>query len=286
MKPTAESTYSMTGVVADLSRELEGKIELPAFPDIAIRLNQALRDENAPVKDVVALINSEPALVSRLLKLANSAAFNSSNVQISEIRMAVARLGFNMVWSAAASFAMRQVQQQEWLQPIRPWLAEIWLSSNGVAAICFVLAKKLKVISADEAMTVGLFHRVGDLWLLTRAQKLGVDLHNDPRWDQFVAERSASVAAKIVRQWGLPDHVADAIDKQDSLSGHDAGDITSYVSLLSAAKLYNGIRNQQGTGQAAEAYAVLEETRLWGVSFLKLVAECHDDIESMRQAIA
>ena len=286
MQSTTERTFSTTGIVAELSKELEGKIELPAFPDIAIRLNRALRDENAEIREIVALINSEPALVSSLLKLANSAAFNTRGIQISDIRTAVARLGFNLVWSAASSFAMRQMQQQDWLQPIRPWLAEIWLTSNGVAAICFVLAKKLKVISADEALTVGLFHRLGDLWLLTCAQKKGVDLHNDPRWDEYVAERSPSIAARIVRQWGLPDHVADAIEGQDAISSQAADDITPYISLLSAAKLYNSIRNHQGTDQAAEAQAKLEETRLWGVSFLKLVADCHDDIEAMRQAIA
>lgn len=286
MTLTPERTRRQTDFVAGLSQALEGAIELPAFPDIAMRLNRALRDENAPIKDIVALINSEPVLVSDLLKMANAAAFSTTNVQIGDIRTAVARLGFNLVWSTAAGFAMRQMQQQEWLQPIRPWLAEIWLNSNGVAAICFVLAKRLKVISADEALTVGLFHRLGDLWLLSRAQKKGIDLHNDPRWDQLVLEWGPGIAAKIVRQWGLPAHVADTIEQQDTLRELEGDELNPYVRLLSAAKLYNDIRDQQGSAQAAEAKAVLEETTLWGVSFLALVADCHEDIESMRQAIS
>ncbi|MGI9316331.1 MAG: HDOD domain-containing protein [bacterium] len=273
-------------MIEGLPKELSGKIELPGFPDIANRLNQAMCAESPVMKDIVALINSEPALVSSLMRLANSAAFNTSNVNISELKTAITRLGFNIVWSAANSFAMRQMQQQEWLQPLRPWLAEIWLSSNSVGAICFVLAKRLRVIKADEALTVGLFHRVGDLYLLTHAHKKGIDLHNNPAWDRAVVKWQATVASAIVRQWGLPGHVAESIQQQDDLVGPRAGELLPYARLLSAAKLYNSIRDRQGTKQASEAAAALEDADLWGVSFLDLVADCNDEIDKMRHAIA
>jgi len=270
----------------DLSHALQGRIELPGFPDIAMRLNMALREENLSIKDIVTLINSEPALVSRLMNLANSAALNTSNVKISDLKTAVARLGFNMVWSSVSSFAMIEMQKQQWLKPVRPWLAEIWLSSNDTAAICYVLARKIRIVSPDEALTIGLFHRLGNLWLVAYAQKQDIDLQANPAWDQIVTEWQPTIGAKIVRKWGLPDHVAECIEQQDSLAELNADQGSPYVKLLSAAKLYNTVRDQQGTEQAAAAAAVLQETNLWGHSFLALVADCHDDIESMRQSIS
>ncbi len=283
---TPGKTTTSKALFEDLSEALQGRIELPGFPDIAMRLNKALRDENVEIKDIVKLINSEPALVSRLMNLANSAALNARNVQISDLKTAVARLGFNMVWSSVSSFAIIEMQKQEWLQPIRPWLAEIWLSSNGTAAICYVVAKKIRIVSPDEALTIGLFHRVGNLWLLTYALKQGIDLQDAPAWDKVVGEWQSTIGAKIVRKWGLPDHVADCIDQQDSLTAANSEKPSPYVQLLSAAKLYNGIRNLQGTDQAANAAAALEGTNLWGHSFLELVAECHEDIEVMRRTIS
>ena len=273
-------------LMKDLAEALERKIELPGFPDIAMRLNKALRDQNVAVKDIVKLINSEPALVSRLMNLANAAALNTSGVQISDLKTAVARLGFNMVWSSVSSFAIIEMQKQEWLKPVRPWLAEIWRSSNDTAAICYVLAKKIRIISPDEAMTIGLFHRVGNLWLLSYALKQGIDLQDTPAWDKVVGEWQAVIGANIVRKWGLPDHVADCIEQQDSLTATGAENTAPFVQLLSAAKLYNNVRNLQGTEAAAEAGEALKETNLWGHSFLELVAECHDDIEVMRRTIS
>jgi len=165
-------------------------------------------------------------------------------------------------------------------------LAEIWLSSNGTAAICHVLAKKIRIISPDEALTVGLFHQLGNLWLVTYAQRKGIDLQANPAWDQIAAEWQAIIGDQIVRKWGLPDHVAECIKQQDSLAELNADQGSPYVKLLSAAKLYNTLRDQQGSDQATAAAAILKETNLWGHAFLPLVAECHEDIESMRQAIS
>jgi len=118
MVQTAEQVRK--NLIDDLSSALQGRIELPGFPDIAVRLNKALRAEHVAIKDIVTLINSEPALVNRLMNLANAAALNTSNVKISDLRTAVARLGFNMVWSSVSSFAMIEMQKQESLKPVRP----------------------------------------------------------------------------------------------------------------------------------------------------------------------
>jgi len=282
--PAAPETAS--GLVENLTKDLKNqKLDIPGFPDIAMRLNRALQDENVAVAEVVSLINSEPALVSRLIGLSNSAAFNPSNQSIADLKTAVARLGFKIVWGAAASYSIRQLEQQEWLRPVRPWLAEIWLNSNAVAAICFVVAKKIRILPADEALVAGLLHRIGHLYLLTYSQRHGIDIQTDPAWDKVVEKWHANIAREILRRWGLPSHVADTVGYQDAMASNDADDLTPFAKLLSGAKLYNAVRDQQGSQLATEATAVLEATELWGHSFLHLVADCHDEIAAMRSSM-
>ncbi len=61
--------------VQALAAELStGKVELPSFPDIAMRVRQVLADETVTPEKVVRVVGSEPALAARLLQLANSAA--------------------------------------------------------------------------------------------------------------------------------------------------------------------------------------------------------------------
>src|SRR5471032_2154487 len=93
--------------IEELADEVSsGKVDLPSFPEIAMRVRQVLSDEAVSPEKVVRVIGSEPALAARLLQIANSAALNMSGRAVTELRTAVARMGLNMVHSAAISFAM------------------------------------------------------------------------------------------------------------------------------------------------------------------------------------
>ncbi|TDJ44457.1 MAG: HDOD domain-containing protein, partial [Gammaproteobacteria bacterium] len=71
-------------------------------------------------------------------------------------------------------YAMKQMQQQESLQPIHGQLNAIWRNSNNVATICYVVSRKVHGQRADEALLAGLLHQIGRLYILTHAHK------NDP----------------------------------------------------------------------------------------------------------
>ena len=70
-----------------LAQDLNDKrLELPAFPDSVIRIQQAVQDENKDVDDIVNILSSDPALAARLLQLANSAAMRTGGGEISDVR--------------------------------------------------------------------------------------------------------------------------------------------------------------------------------------------------------
>ncbi|RMF98411.1 MAG: HDOD domain-containing protein [Gammaproteobacteria bacterium] len=274
------------GLIQSLQGELEsGRVEIPGFPDVAMRLNRALRAEDTEIREIVALINSEPGLVSRLLQIANSVAFNRSGKPVGDLKAAVSRLGFKNVWSAASSYSIRQLQQLDWLKPLRPWLAEVWLSSNHVAAICIVVARQFGQL-ADEAMVTGLLHRVGELYLLTHAHKRGVDVQRDQDWETVLRQWQPTIGEQIVSQWGLPIHISAAVGRQDAVANDDLSDLPPFAAMLSAAKLYNQVRDLQAGEEAAEAKELLAAVELWGQPFLKLVADGHEQIEAIRREIS
>jgi hypothetical protein len=64
-------------LVDSLVRELAGeKIDLPSFPDVAMRVRKALTNEDVGIDDAVKIVSAEPALSARLMQLANSATLN------------------------------------------------------------------------------------------------------------------------------------------------------------------------------------------------------------------
>jgi len=162
MQSNEQPVSSAFGFVEALARDLSGDdLELPGFPDVVMDLHRALGNEHSSAGDIVALINSEPALAARLVRMANSAAFNASGKPVSEPRAAITALGFNVVRATATSFAMAQMEQIAWLKPIRADLREIWRASNTVAAICGAVARRIEGIKAEEAVAAGLFHLLG-----------------------------------------------------------------------------------------------------------------------------
>ena len=96
--------------VRTLGSELaSGELELPAFPDVAIRVRAALEDPDVSADQVARLVAAEPVLAGRLIKIANSALLSGrSGDSVKDIRTAVTRLGFNMVRNTAIALAMSQ----------------------------------------------------------------------------------------------------------------------------------------------------------------------------------
>lgn len=272
--------------VQDLAEDLSSSdLELPGFPDVVMKLHQLLGDENSSVKDLVKLINSEPTLAAKLIQLSNSAAFSRGGSEASDLRAAVQIIGFNVVRSTATSFAMQQMEQQEWLKPVKADLKKIWRRSNSVAAICYVLAKEIEGIQPDEALVTGLFHQLGNLYLLTRAHKEGLPIAGNSEWEDVVRGWHATIARAIVENWGIAQHIGEATECQDAYEDNDASNLSLHARLLSAAKLYDQLCNESN-GTNANIEKILTDIKLSGTPFMELVTSCKEAIDSMSITIA
>jgi HD-like signal output (HDOD) protein len=285
MTDTAELNAAAFKFVQNLAADLSNDdLELPGFPDSVAKLHQDLADESKGVKDIVDRVNTEPALAARLIQLANSAAFNTSGREVSDPRAAITQLGFNIVRSTATAFAMRQMEQQEWLQPVRPELARIWRRSNGVAAICHVLGDVADGLRADEALAAGLFHQLGNLYLLTRAHGEGLAVADNPAWDETTRSWHPTIARAFMESWGMPEHLAEAVENQDAVASGDTDSLSLHTRLLSSAKLYDSLQ-EASNGTGAKIEGMLEKIQLSGRSFLDIVRERSDQIAQVRATI-
>src|SRR5215475_16108598 len=134
-----EAFAFVQALASELSR---GKVDLPSFPDIALRVRKVLADENVTQEQVARVVGSEPALAARLMQIANSAALNFTGKAITELRTAINRMGHNMVRSAAIAFAMSQLKKVDSLKGLEKPLDELWKNSAAVAAMSYAVAKR------------------------------------------------------------------------------------------------------------------------------------------------
>ncbi len=134
---------------------------IPAFPPIVLRLLDLLARDTVEIKELVALISSDPAFSAQVLRLANSALFGFRS-QIDSIQSALVVLGLQRVRSLSMTVAtanhMKGVLQIE-------ELARCWRHMLACALLTEQLARSCSAFE-DRAYTAGLLHDVGRLGLL------------------------------------------------------------------------------------------------------------------------
>lgn len=201
-----------------LAGELSGgKVDLPSFPEVAVRVRRILSDPKSSVDQVVRVVGSEPALAARLMRIANSASLNRSGKPILELRTAISRIGYNMVRSASISFAMAQIRNSNKLAGLEHYLQDVWLRSTRVAAFAYVLAKACtrSRINPDEAMLTGMMHSIGKLYVLTRAAAHPELFANSSVLDEILQQWHPSIGKAILENWEFSEAMAQAVGEQE-----------------------------------------------------------------------
>jgi HD-like signal output (HDOD) protein len=258
-------------LAAELSR---GNVDLPSFPEIAVRVRRVLSDPKSSVEQVVRVVGSEPALAARLLRIANSASLNRSGKAVTDLRTAINRIGYNMVRSAAISFSMAQIRNSNKLAGLEHHLTDLWERSTLVAAYAFVLARTCTKVNPDEAMLTGMMHGIGKLYVLTRATDHPELFASDKTLTEIIGEWHASIGKAIMENWNFSESMARAVgDQADFSLGEDGppnlSDVIA-VSILMASHVGDlaGLEaDLQGLGAAmrlgldqAKTLAVIKES--------------------------
>jgi HD-like signal output (HDOD) protein len=272
--------------VRSLSVDLSGgRVELPSFPDVAVRVRRALADESSTVDQVVRIVGSEPALAARLLKMSNSALLNRSGRQVTDLRTAVNRMGHNMVRSAAISFAMAQIRGASKLKGLERFLDDLWESSTHVAALSYLLAAKFTKLNPDEAMLAGLLHGIGKLYIVTRAEKHPTLFMHPETMNDMIRDWHAAIGKAILENWEFPDDMAEAISVQDDLSreSENPPDLTDVIAT--AILMASFATDLGGLAIAMEGSPVVARMRLTAVKAEVVMRESAVEIASLRQAL-
>ena len=234
--------------VASLCAELdENTLDLPAFPDVALRVKQALADPDISAEQIARVVGSDPVFSARLLKVANSAMLNSAGAQIKDLRLAIMRLGFNMAYNIAVSIAVEQVMNSATVDKLHPYFEDLWHHSVQVAAYSYVIANKQTRINPDEAMLAGLLHDIGKYYILTRSEHFPQLFDHPQTLDAIIRDRHTAIGRSILEAWNFREEVAHSADEHESLDRAHVGpaDLTDVVMVANLFSHKQGIEQLQ-----------------------------------------
>jgi HD-like signal output (HDOD) protein len=197
-----------------LTKEMaDGKVNLPCFPDVVVRIRRALDNPQTRIAQTVQIVGTEPRLAARLLQTANSVIFNQSGKPVTDLRTAVTRLGTRLVQSTAMAFAVQQMRMAPVLKSVRGPLKELWEESISAATLCQLIARRTAV-NADEAFLTGLLHGIGRLYIMVHA----ASDPGKPRYEHSLLELidgwHPAIGRAVLENWGFPDAMAAAVAQQ------------------------------------------------------------------------
>ena len=195
------------------------RLVLPAMPAIAVECLRVIKDPRQTFKSVGQVIAKDPLLSSRILKMANSAAFPGMS-PASTLEAAIARMGIEGLTMILVQFSLYQAFTSR-DERIRASFRGIWEHSLAVALIAKELAIKLIPSGPDPSATylAGLLHDVGKpvvASMLAEAEKQiskggkGTWV-SEAVWRKIVAESHRPVGVLLAQKWNLPAEVACAL---------------------------------------------------------------------------
>ena len=105
----------MSETIQQISAELlhaldNDQLVLPTLPEVALQVREASADPDVDVATLARVIENDPAISARLIKISNSPLLRASR-PIEDLKMAVSRLGINYTSNLATSLAMQQMFQ-------------------------------------------------------------------------------------------------------------------------------------------------------------------------------
>ena len=145
-----------------LSDEL---VTVPTLPAIDSQVNDLVADQNSSAAEVAVVIQSDVAIATKVLRLANSAYYGLRS-KVNSVQHAVAMLGFNIIKNLAITATVFENLEGGKVHPLFNH-EQFWKHSVASGLICRLLADKLGMGRKDiEGLFIcGLLHDVGKIVL-------------------------------------------------------------------------------------------------------------------------
>ncbi len=227
-----EQAQFLNQLAADLNSK---DVQLPSFPDVVINIRKALEDPSCSAERLGDVVRTDAVLVARLLMKANSAFHNRAGIEITNLDLAISRLGFEEVRNAAITLAVEQLFNAEEHEDIKDVLKIVWEKSLSLASMSFVVARQSGGVNADNAFLGGLLHEIGSLYILTRVQKYPGLMGDPEKLGELLEQWTPSIGRSIVDSWGFSSSIADSLEI-DEHRNPEEGSPASVVDVVYAAK--------------------------------------------------
>lgn len=226
----------------DIKEALSKAEHLPSPPSVATQVLDLAAQDDVDIDEVSEVISRDPALTTKLLKVANSALFATAH-PVSTVRQAVMVLGMRTVKIMVLGFSLVQTDGRE--DEDFDYQA-FWRTSLTAAVAGRVFAQHFDRRLRDEAFVAGLLQDIGVLaakeaWprkyqsILERRGQDGASMHELET--EILGVDHQAIGAYLLRSWGIPEQICHAVENHHRADAVGESHTEVQVRLVRIAEL-------------------------------------------------
>lgn len=211
----------MISTTAELEEIIDSTVNIPTIPTILTEITAVFNSADGSAKQAAAVIEKDPAIATKVLRLVNSSFYGLKN-PVSSIGLACSILGLKVIKNVVVQATVLQTFSGG---PDIPEIDTTWLWDHSfkTAVACKLIAQHSPAggaMAKDDAYTCGLIHDIGKLILLdSQTAKFAEALRTGNAAKEPLAKAEAElfgfthahVGGLLAQRWKLPETVQAAV---------------------------------------------------------------------------
>ena len=204
-------------ILMDLQDYTASAGDIFVLPEAVIKIKQLIDDDTTSMDDIAQVINYDPAIMSQVLKVSNSALYKFPN-KITTVTKAIQVIGTKSIYDLVLAYGVASAFKS--IEPNVIDLEKFWEQAVSCALICKYLAEEVGLKEPEKMFVCGLLHNIGELVLVqlnpTAASKCSaISSDNTPLMMQntHLGFCYADLSAELLKLWGIPTGISQVVAK-------------------------------------------------------------------------
>ncbi|GBU22871.1 hypothetical protein R80B4_02784 [Fibrobacteres bacterium R8-0-B4] len=290
----SEENVSVAGAKERVAAIVEDVDSLPSLPSIVVKLIDVVNSSESSAEDAAGLIEKDPALTSKMIRLANSAFYGIPR-SISSVTSAVVVLGFNTIRSLVLSASVAKMFDGKHTIDID----RFWKHSVVTAMAAKIIVRHLmgvRMMDPESAFCAGIIHDIG---MLIFSQYMTDDYakvcnyarsNNIPLLeaeDKILGVNHAKMGKILAERWSLPLDLEYAI-----VYHHTPNEADKAVPLVNVIHLADNISHDLGCGhwdgesRRPECPSCRTELKIGDADYAKIMFNIESSLDKSQDFLA
>ena len=243
--------------ILEFSRRIR---EIPTLPSVLMQVNNVLSGNSQTIEAVSGIIEKDPALTAKILKLANSSYYGLS-YRVDTLKKAITVLGFNTIRNLAFTVSVFNIFNKESGTSLD--LKGLWYHSLGCAIASKALLKKMDPLLQEKAFMGGILHDIGKVIIcqnlpgemkkILQVMRTNKSVRQSALEEKLLGFNHAEIGSYIAEKWHFPRELVLAINLHHSpLTVSEMNEKKEVEILVSGAYVGNQISKALALGKSSD----------------------------------